>query len=135
MESARPHLIVIRLQDQAALRRPIALQGENKVLKSVSFGHRFYAFAEWPEPTDGLQTGQARRRAAAPHRSRMSRNRPAGAEPAPAAGRTAPRSPCGPAQSPAWAPRLRAARAERHKDPAVAAPPGPGSAGRRAKWR
>ena len=41
VEGPRPHLVVIGLQDQAALGRPIALQGENKVLKGAGFGHRF----------------------------------------------------------------------------------------------
>ncbi len=39
MESARAHLIVIGLQDQAALPRPIVLQGQNKVLERLGFGH------------------------------------------------------------------------------------------------
>ena len=53
MESARPHLIVIGLQDQAALGRPEILQGQDQVLKSAGFGHDSAPVGSGPEPTDG----------------------------------------------------------------------------------
>ena len=65
MEGARPHLDVIRLQDQAALGRPEILQRQDKVLKGRCLGHDSAPVWEWPEPIGGPREGK--RRAAAQH--------------------------------------------------------------------
>ena len=87
MEGARPHLIVIGLQDQAALGRPEILQGQDQVLKGAGFPATDSRLSgDGPEPIGGPQPGQAPRRAATRRRLRGPSPVLVGAEPAPAAG-------------------------------------------------